>query len=220
MFSIINTTHKGRSVFATRSLTKGTIILKERPLLLAEDAYDAIYQLYGQLSAIDCDDTASDDATFDTTADMQVQFETLVPTEIDNTLITYDEINRHILTLPPYMKEFFQNMKPARVRLLIAKFYRNAFRNQHDKRDSSLPPSAILIQGALLNHSCDNNIDFYVNKNGDFIFHTNRDIIAGEELCDTYLDTTQSFKKRHAQLKSQYGFNCMCIKCVKEKQII
>jgi hypothetical protein len=219
MFTIIDTPHKGRGIFAIRPLPKETIILKERPLLLAEDAYDAIYQLYGHLVSKDCDDAASDDAIFDTTADMQTQFESLAPQQMDDTIISSSEIEKHISTLPQYMEDFFRSIKLTRLRLLIAKFYRNAFRNQHNARDTSSPPSAILIQGALMNHSCANNVDFYVDREGYFIFYTNRDIITGEELCDTYLDTTLSFKKRHTQLQLQYGFICTCAKCEKDVNI-
>ena len=199
MFTIVDTPHKGRGVFAIRPLSKGTIILKERPIILAEDAYDAIYQLY------------SDDEIID---DIQAQFENLVPHKIDDLIIKYSEIEEHIATLPQYMEDFFRNMKPSRIRLLIAKFYRNAFRNQ---RDISAPPSAVLIQCALMNHSCANNIDFYVDRRGDFIFQTNCDIITGEEICITYLDTNISIKKRQLQLRTQYGFICTCTKCSNTK---
>jgi len=213
MFTIVDTPHKGRGVFAIQPLSKDTIILKEYPFLLAEDAYDAIYQMYGQLSIMDSDDIVSDDTAIDSIANIQAQFESLVPYKMDELIITYLEIEEHIATLPQYMEDFFRNMKPNRLRLLIAKFYRNAFRNQ---RDISAPPSAVLIQGALLNHSCANNIDFYVDRTGHFIFQTNRDIITGEELCNTYLDTILSIKKRQLQLRTQYGFICTCTKCSKK----
>ena len=210
MFTINETKFKGRSVIASVSLKKGTIVLKETPLVCAEDAYDAIYQLYN-LDTTDLTEDEEEEVKY-----KQQQFESLIPFTLDNSIISYDEITNDIKTLPQYMQDFFINMKPDRLRLLIAKFYRNAFKNQ--RQTTSVPVSAVLIKGALFNHSCCNNIDFYISSKGDFIFETNCDIMSGEELCDTYLDTTLSIKKRQKQLKSQYNFICTCNKCINHLQ--
>lgn len=204
MFKIDTLNGKGRSVIALQNLQKGTTIIKETPLLYAEDAYDAIYQLYNTYDI----ETHEDE---ELKQYQQKQFESLIPYELDSKVINNNEINEHIKTLPNYMQDFFNNIDSKRLRLLIAKFYRNAFRNNNDK--ISRPSSAVLIEGALLNHSCNNNIDFYVSKNGDYIFETNRNINEGEELCDTYIDTTLSFKKRQLRFLTQYNFICTCIKC-------
>ena len=46
MYTIVNHFYKGRTVIAATKLSKDTIILKEKPILLAEDVYDALYQIY------------------------------------------------------------------------------------------------------------------------------------------------------------------------------
>ena len=64
MYVICDSPEKGRCVIATQHLCKGKVIIKESPFLMAEDVYDAIYQLYEPT-----DDTAS----------MLQPFESLVP---------------------------------------------------------------------------------------------------------------------------------------------
>jgi len=189
---------KGRSVIATQQLRKGQVIIKEAPFLTAEDVYDAIYQMYC------CDEEAEAGAT---------AFECLVPHTIDKYTVQYKDICDEIATLPVYMRDAMLQMRPQRLRLLVAKFCRNAFHYTYP----GAPPCALLAKGTLLNHSCDNNVDFTVNKNGDFLFTANRDIEIGEELCDSYLQTNTSKKKRLSALEFQYGFVCTCSKCIDVK---
>ena len=196
MFAIRTLPGKGRCAIATRRLLKGNVIIKEAPFLVAEDVYDAIYQLYC------CDD--------DMAAEASARFESLVPYTIDKYTISYKDICDEITTLPVYMRDAFLQMRPQRLRLLVTKFCRNAFHYSHPGE----PPCALLETGTLLNHSCDNNVDFTINKNGDYLFIANRDIEAGEELCDSYLQTNTSKKKRLSALEFQYGFVCGCVKCV------
>jgi hypothetical protein len=43
-----------------------------------------------------------------------------------------------------------------------------------------------------------------------------RDVAAGEELCNAYIDVELSLKKRRRELK-EYGFVCGCAKCVRDE---
>jgi hypothetical protein len=184
MFKIIET-EKGKSIIATCDIVKDTIILEEIPIIIGEDMYDCIYQIYEE--------------------ELELEFNKLTPYKLDQYTIKYDEILNHIKTLPEYMQDFFLNIKPDKIRLLCTKFYRNAFTYNSQ--------SAILMIGRLFNHSCDYNIDFYLDKNNKFIFKTNRFIKKDEELTDHYIDVNLSIKKRKNLLLTQYGFNCLCIKC-------
>ncbi len=40
-----------------------------------------------------------------------------------------------------------------------------------------------------------------------------RPIEEGEELCISYVDDTQDWKDRNAQLEKFYGFQCKCMRC-------
>jgi hypothetical protein len=204
MHELIEIPGKGRGIVATKAIPKNTIILKERPILLVEDVYDALYQLY-----------YSEDGQYDDIQESLIeQFESLTPDCLDKYIITTEDIIKDLETLPKYIKEFFENYDPHKLRLHLAKFYRNAFRYADLKSSASIP-SAVLIKGALFNHSCCNNSDFRISEStNDYIFTTNRDITPGEELCITYLDTNLSTKKRTTQLESQYGFICSCQKCL------
>jgi len=199
MYKITALSGKGRCVIATHAIPKGQVVIKERPYLVAEDAYDAIFQMYDQSSDGDGDM-------------IRPIFESLCPQVLDRYILSYQEICEEIQTLPVYMRDTFTQMRPQRLRLLLAKFYRNAF-------SYTSPPCALLATGTLLNHSCDNNIDFTVNKKGEYEFIANRDIDVGEELCDSYLQTNSSKKKRVSALETQYGFICGCVKCADARSI-
>ena len=194
-YDIVHTADKGRSVIARQHIPAGTIILKERPIIVAEDVYDALYSLYASEDSDDIDQREQREA-----------FEALVPTKIDKNVPAYADLVADMATLPTYMREFFEMWKPERLRLLVAKFHRNAF-------TYTSPPCAILTQGTLLNHSCCNNVDFHVDGRGTFVFETNRDVHAGEELCDRYIEVNLSVKKRLKMLYDQYGFVCRCARC-------
>jgi len=180
-----------RSVIATQDIKKGTIILNEKPALIGEDMYDIIYKLYNE------DEDIS-------------MFKDLVPFEIDDNVIKYEKILMDIKTLPFYIRNFFLIMDPEEIRLLCAKFYRNAFRYKTE--------SAILYQGRLFNHSCNYNVEFELDeKNNSYIFRTTRDIKKNEELTDHYINTNLPFKQRRKLLFDQYAFNCLCLNCLSSK---
>lgn len=201
-YDIVHKAAKGRSVVAREHIPAGTIILKERPIIVAEDVYDALYSLY----ALDDSDEEEEQENNNRQRQRQEAFEALVPTKIDKAVPAYADLVADMATLPAYMREFFGMWKPDRLRLLVAKFQRNAF-------TYTSPPCAILTQGTLLNHSCCNNVDFHVDSRGTFVFETNRDVHAGEELCDRYIEVNLSVKKRLKMLYGQYGFICNCVKC-------
>lgn len=186
----VTITPKGRTVVATKFIPAGTIVLKEHPFLVVEDVYDAIYQLY----------------TDEYLEEEKELFNHFVPHKLDKYVISYQDIMNDISTLPEYMQDAFKNMRETTLRLLVAKFYRNAFTYQS-------PPCALLQVGTLMNHSCDNNVDFYVDKQGYFVFTANRNIYPNDEICDSYLQTNTSRKKRGRDLLFQYGFTCECSKC-------
>lgn len=183
---------KGRKIVATKMISAGTVVLKERPAVIAEDVYDAIYNMYN-----------------DNDSDIIVKYTEMVPHALDKHCVKKSDIQDDIETLPMYMRDFFTLMKPERLCLLVTKFHRNAFRYNHKNN----PPCAILLKGNMFNHSCDNNLDFFVDSSGTYVFKTNRDIMIGEELCDTYIATNMSTQKRKKILYDQYYFTCVCEKC-------
>jgi hypothetical protein len=186
---------KGREIVATKNLEKDVIILKEHPSIICEDLYDCIYKLYNDEDNLELID----------------KYENMVPIVLDKFIIKQDELEKEISKLPEYMQDFFNNINVTRLRLLAAKFYRNAFNYSNQFGG----PSAILFKGNIFNHSCIPNIDFYIDNNGYYIFKTNKFIKEGEELCDRYIDIHLSYKKREKLLLEQYGFICKCVKCTK-----
>jgi hypothetical protein len=189
----IEQSNKGRSVYAIEDIEKDCIIFEETPSIICEDVYDCIYKL--------------------NEIDYFSEFNDLQPSIIDKFMIDYKSIQEDIRTLPKYMQTFFNSFQSNELRLLVSKFQRNAFnyQNQHGG------PSALLLKGNLFNHSCDPNISFHIDNNGKFIFKTNRKINKNEELFNKYIDINIPFKERQKLLLFQYGFKCLCEKCIKSR---
>ena len=77
---------------------------------------------------------------------------------------------------------------------------------------------------ATMNHSCEPNVTL-VKEEGDeerdgrVVARTTRDVAAGEELCNTYVDVTLPVRRRRRELR-EYGFECDCARCVRELQAL
>jgi SET and MYND domain-containing protein len=66
----------------------------------------------------------------------------------------------------------------------------------------------------LANHSCEPNA--YVVMDGpELSFRSLNAISAGEEVLVSYVDSTEAYRYRQAQLSRRYFFKCECMKCKK-----
>jgi hypothetical protein len=93
-YDIVQTVEKGRGVIAREHIPAGTIILKERPIIVAEDVYDALYSLYASEDSDDIDQREQREA-----------IEAMVPTKIDKNYPAYADLIADMATLPTYMRE-------------------------------------------------------------------------------------------------------------------
>lgn len=127
----------------------------------------------------------------------------LLPPRPGSTLKNMDFLIKLALTVDP---DAFMKLAPRSGSIKNQyedKYKRNAF------MFAGYP--AILFKGAVFNHSCTPNVHFEPNADKtQMIFTTTRDILAGEELCDSYTTQCISIGAAHARLKSQYGFTCDC----------
>ncbi|XP_051894558.1 histone-lysine N-trimethyltransferase SMYD5 isoform X1 [Pristis pectinata] len=78
--------------------------------------------------------------------------------------------------------------------------------------------SGLYILQSCCNHSCIPNAETTFPEN-NFLLHLTalQDILAGEEICITYLDCCQRERSRHSRhriLRENYLFVCSCPKCV------
>lgn len=187
---------KGYGYIATEDIPKGTIIIKEKPAFQINDkniVSDILQLLYEILK---CSDKSK-----------RKRFKSLMPYELPNNNINSNELFNILKMLKithPHIYSFLTNIKKEKLLLYCAKYACNAF-------DFDGKP-VILFNGTVLNHSCLPNVIF--GKVGEFmVFETVRHINKGEELCDSYIDITDSKINRLNKLKSQYGFTCTCCRC-------
>ncbi|CAK4699536.1 unnamed protein product [Aphanomyces euteiches] len=67
---------------------------------------------------------------------------------------------------------------------------------------------------SMLNHSCDPNCAIaYVGDSASITVFATKPIASGEELTISYIDHNQAVYERQDELKSRYGFTCVCARC-------
>lgn len=73
---------------------------------------------------------------------------------------------------------------------------------------------------ATLNHSCEPNVTLLKEegpeeRDGRVVARLTRDVAAGEELCNAYVDISLPVRRRRRELR-EYGFECDCPRCERE----
>ena len=71
---------------------------------------------------------------------------------------------------------------------------------------------------AMLNHSCDPNCAFAGTVGGALTIRAIKPIVAGEELCFSYIDPYQDVVARREELESTKHFVCECTRCIASLQ--
>eukprot|EP00965_Chrysotila_dentata_P159190 5258663-Pleurochrysis_carterae.AAC.4 len=74
----------------------------------------------------------------------------------------------------------------------------------------------------MLNHSCEPNVTLLKSaaedeRDGRVVASLSRAVLAGEELCNAYIDVSMPLRARQQEL-SEYGFVCDCSKCTREAE--
>ncbi|GIQ84537.1 hypothetical protein KIPB_006047 [Kipferlia bialata] len=73
--------------------------------------------------------------------------------------------------------------------------------------------SCCCLEASMLNHSCVPNVSRYWDESsGEMVFHSTRDIDAGEELTISYISRRLSRAERKEKLAG-YSFECQCPLC-------
>lgn len=74
---------------------------------------------------------------------------------------------------------------------------------------------ALYTDASFFNHSCESNCT--TSRSGSTLYIVaNTDIIAGEEMTISYIDTNRPVSARQEQLQSDYQFTCLCCRCLRE----
>jgi hypothetical protein len=183
----------GMGTYASKSIPKGTIIIKEYPHNLNNKNNQNIscntyhYKLIKHLIN-----------------KHHKKYMELVPLKLDDN-IGFDETTdynkkKHI--------KYFPELTEDQMKLYFMKYKHNVFLFENQ-------PSIFFI-ATKINHSCDPNCTYYKSDDNCMIFETMRDINYEEELFDSYIDFTAPKEDRQKLLKDKYGFDCGCDKCNSE----
>ncbi len=182
---------KGLGIFAVENIQKDESILVEKvPFILDRprfnhDMFEIIYKIYR-------------------IPRLYSKFMNFMPHSIDNYVISYDILSYDIQKLSDYkLKEFIDSFNKDELRLMCAKYMRNAYHFRSH--------SAILFEGPKINHHCKPNVEHSEDEQY-MVFKATRDIKKGEEIFDDYTLTNKclTIGEKHIRLLHQYGFHCEC----------
>lgn len=200
---------KGFGFEAIEDIPKNTIIIKEASEVNLFDMniknnsiYEMFYIIYRCINH--------------TNENIKKDFLKLAPNHIGNEkfIIQYKDLYKCINGLPnDKIRTFFKSLNKDELFLYCLKYTRNVFGywTYYNYSKSKRTP-VVLFNGAILNHSCIPNIVF-TGKENRMYFITTRDIKAGEEISDSYIDLTLDKYERQKRLLTQYGFLCKCDRC-------
>ena len=89
-----------------------------------------------------------------------------------------------------------------------------------NKCHSSSKGQGIYTIGACFNHSCEPNLQILYSEENDetLVAVCIRDIAPGDECTISYINEEMRYIERHQQLFEHYLFDCLCAKCVKDRE--
>jgi hypothetical protein len=186
---IINTNEDDNNkVIAKKDIKKGTIIIKEYPTinLFGENVLDRDVEFIKKL--------------------IQHRESQLFPRKLNQfkrTKMTKYIFNKIDSNNNTATKKYFEKFDKTDLEFYYCKHLFNSFEG-NEFGPLYLP----LI--AKLNHSCNPNTTFVLNKdNGQMILITTRDIKKDEEITDSYL-CNKLIQEHKSYLQEHYGFQCDC----------
>ena len=183
----------GMGTYTSKSIPKGTIIIKEHPNNLdIKNNQNISYNTYHYKLIKHLLNKHNK------------KYMNLVPLKLDNN-IGFNENTDY--NKKKHMK-YFPELTEDQMKLYFMKYKHNVFLFE-------TKPSIFFI-ATKINHSCDPNCTYYNSDNNCMMFETMRDIDSEEELFDSYIDFTISKEERQKLLKEKYGFDCGCNKCNRE----
>ena len=181
----------GIGTFAIVDIPIHTIILNKIPYILSDDNTDFyMYKLIKQF--------LSDKKNL-------TKFLSLVPTKLNckdknSFCVPYKEVQYG-------HQHFLPELSRTEMILYYMKIKRNMFKFHNTP--------GICFIATRLNHSCDPNITYSVNKKG-LVFQTLKPILKNDELYISYINNNLPKKERQELLLTRYGFICKCTKCMNE----
>lgn len=112
--------------------------------------------------------------------------------------------------LPKHLKPYLSS-----VRDVLARDTGNAFGIWDGDRRDEMLGWGMWTSASYFNHSCAPNIR-KIRRARALHFETTCPVVAGEELCISYVDTDQLLEQRRRDLRTSWFFTCSCSRCQRE----
>jgi hypothetical protein len=172
-------------VFANQDIKRGTVILIEKPIYIANDIIELLYLLLKNKNDNDLIN--------------------LYPrNEIKLINFNNNPYNINLIKVINKSKLYVKFFNSINIDTLYQYYYKILF-NAFEMNNKA----CILKIGAMMNHSCNPNIKFYEHNN-NMIFESLVDIKKNTELCYSYLRNNKTNIDNHTYLLNHYNFNCTC----------
>jgi hypothetical protein len=178
-------------VIADKDIKKGSIVLIEKPIYIANDIIELLYLMLKN---------SSDNDLINLYPRSDIK---LINNNSPYNIDLYKLINK----CDKNLRKFLLSINEKQLYHFYYKILFNAF--QINNVNTVINKVCILKTGAMMNHSCKPNIIFYENNNS-MIFEANCDIKKGTELCYSYLRNCDLVQDKHKYLIDHYNFICEC----------
>lgn len=191
MYEMRDAPGKGKGLFATKNIARGSRITAESPLfLLADKGVTEIPIAVASLSS----------------TQQKTLFELSNGWPMEN-ILELTEWMKHLQSYDARRKVELKGMSPRRQAIAIAIVETNAH--------TTGAGSGLFPEASRINHSCIPNVYHSWNTALEKLsIHAIRDIEAGEELLTTYIPLLLARQQRHdEQHLGHYGFQCRCQAC-------
>ena len=139
----------------------------------------------------------------------------------DASLAAHVDAYLHLLTLLP--ESLLPHLRVDVCQDLISRASHNAFSirpTSDGEHSGEFLGYGVWPEASFFNHSCRPNLS-KERKGCLWSFQTSRDVLAGEELCITYLGGDErdlDVRGRRKRLLDEWGFVCQCCGCVEEER--
>jgi uncharacterized protein YsxB (DUF464 family) len=208
----------GRVIVSNCDIDSWTCILEESPIVLCsifmshEEKKNLVYNPINVLSIVQ--KLLEQNIKLD---DLKKRYKVLAKTPISLVYENQKNISQRFKS----MSVQFNVQLPEL--LEMAQIVRANFFYRRNPLSLTITGSCLYEKASLVNHSCEPNCIYFVKCDGTFVLCTIRKIEKDEELTISYTTDPPvmrpSYKTRQCNTKRDFGFTCICTKCIRESTV-
>ncbi|KAI1335624.1 hypothetical protein F5Y15DRAFT_419710 [Xylariaceae sp. FL0016] len=198
----VRSCEKGRGLFATQGIKRGTTIISEKPILYFSDDETKRKVLPAVIA----------ERYFTLPDEQKGKFDSLYYSENELQPQKFTQLPEHIVDMKPVAAKDRRGGDERA--MFFAKMTEIFQSNCCDMEINKIPHTGVFATYSFLNHSCVPNCGWnYSDKHGVMKVQALKDIKKGEELEISYLDSLLSYGDRMKLIARSWRFKCHCVAC-------